>query len=692
MASRIEDYGLIGNTRTAALVSRSGSIDWLCVPRFDSDACLAALIGYDEHGAWSLRPTVPIRETRQRYRDETLILETEFVCDGGAVRITDFMPVGSSEERCDVVRIVEGLDGEVPLEMQLDVRFGYGADVPWTTAAAEGVLFVAGPNAVLLRGARQPRLRDGRASALLEVRKEDRIPLQLGWYPSHEDTPDAIDDVQALAATDRFWRTWAHRCLYEGRWRDLIVRSMITLKAMTYAPTGGIVAAPTTSLPEELGGVRNWDYRYCWLRDASLTLDALMLGGYLDEARAFRDWLLRAVAGNPADLQIMYDIAGGRRLTEFELGWLPGYEGSKPVRVGNAASGQFQLDVYGEALACIYAARKMGLAGRTDTWEPFKRLVEFLERAWQMPDEGIWEVRGGRRHFTHSKVMAWVAIDRSVRWIDEYGAGDEEGRRMLPHLTALRERIHAEVCERGFNPKVGAFTQSYGSDALDASVLVIPHFGFLSARDPRMGRPPPEGARVAYALPGGYRRSATGRANGHCRRNLESRQWRPHATFSGSSKALHLLTPTRRENPSVDFVSNSTSTVCCWSEHQKDLARKAVSSSSRGTYMRGSRCVLGEGTIVSSSSARRSWFGVIAMPPRSGIRQRLHCCGGGRSRLPVNQPIFLVQTHGQGRPGRLEAVAARVRCGTRPSLNRAGPRTTRAGCSRSRRSRDSATS
>jgi len=486
MASRIEDYGLIGNTRTAALVSRSGSIDWLCVPRFDSDACLAALIGYDEHGAWSLRPTVPIRETRQRYRDETLILETEFVCDGGAARITDFMPVGSSEERCDVVRIVEGLEGEVTLEMQLDVRFGYGADIPWTTAAAEGVLFVAGPNAMLLRGARHPQLRDGRASALLQVRKGDRIPLQLGWYPSHQRAPDAIDDGQALAATDRFWRTWAQRCLNEGRWRDLIVRSMITLKAMTYAPTGGIVAAPTTSLPEELGGVRNWDYRYCWLRDASLTLDALMLGGYLDEAQAFRDWLLRAVAGNPADLQIMYDVAGGRRLTEFELGWLPGYEGSKPVRVGNAASGQFQLDVYGEALACIYAARKMGLAGRTDTWEPFKRLAEFLERAWQMPDEGIWEVRGGRRHFTHSKVMAWVAIDRSVRWIEEQGAGGEEGRRMLPHLTALRERIHAEVCERGFNPKVGAFTQSYGSDALDASVLVIPHFGFLPARDPRM--------------------------------------------------------------------------------------------------------------------------------------------------------------------------------------------------------------
>jgi GH15 family glucan-1,4-alpha-glucosidase len=486
MASRIEDYGLIGNTRTAALVSRSGSIDWLCVPRFDSDACLASLVGYDEHGAWSLRPVVPIREARQRYRDETLILETEFVCDGGAVRVTDFMPVGSSEERCDVVRIVEGLEGEVTLEMLLDVRFGYGADVPWTTPAAEGVLFVAGPNAVLLRGVRQPQLRDGRASALLRVARGDRIRLQLGWYPSHQPAPEAIDEDRALVATDGFWRGWARRCTYEGRWRDLIVRSMLTLKAMTYAPTGGIVAAPTTSLPEELGGVRNWDYRYCWLRDASLTLDALMLGGYLDEAGAFRDWLMRAVAGNPADLQIMYDITGGRRLTELELGWLPGYEGSRPVRVGNAASGQFQLDVYGEALASIYVARKLGLAGRTDTWRPFTRLVEFLERAWQMPDDGIWEVRGGRRHFTHSKVMAWVAIDRSVRSIAEHGLGGDEGRRMLPHLTALRERIHAEVCERGFNPVVGAFTQSYGSDALDASVLLIPHYGFLPARDPRM--------------------------------------------------------------------------------------------------------------------------------------------------------------------------------------------------------------
>jgi GH15 family glucan-1,4-alpha-glucosidase len=474
MASRIEDYGIIGNTRTAALVSRSGSIDWLCAPRFDSDACFAALVGYDEHGAWAIRPTVATRETRQRYRGETLILETDLICDGGAVRITDFMPISGGEQRSDVVRIVEGLDGEVPLEMTLDVRFGYGEDAPWIERTADGLLFVAGPSALVFRGPGDPRSAD------------DRIPLQLAAYASHEPVPTGLDAESALAATETFWRDWAGRCTYQGRWRDLIVRSLLTLKAMTYAPTGGIVAAPTTSLPEEIGGVRNWDYRYCWLRDASLTLDALVIGGYLDEAHAFRDWLLRAVAGDPADLQIMYDIGGARRLTEFELPWLPGYEASKPVRVGNAASGQFQLDVYGEVLACIFGSRKMGLAGRTDTWPTLRAVIQFLEAAWQRPDDGIWEVRGGRRHFTHSKVMAWVAIDRAVRSISELGVGGEEARQMLPHLQALRERIHNEVCDRGFNPRVGAFTQSYGSDALDASVLVIPHYGFLPASDPRM--------------------------------------------------------------------------------------------------------------------------------------------------------------------------------------------------------------
>jgi GH15 family glucan-1,4-alpha-glucosidase len=486
MASRIEDYGLIGDTRTAALVSRSGSIDWLCAPRFDSDACFSALVGYDEHGCWAIRPAVAVRESRQRYREGTLILETDFICDGGAVRITDFMPISGGEERADLVRIVEGLEGEVPIEMLLDIRFGYGKDAPWVVPSPDGLQFIAGPNALVLRGQGSLRPGDRRVVAELRVRKGDRIPFQLTAYVSHEPVPEPQDAEKLLAETDKYWRDWAGRCTYHGRWRDLMLRSFITLKAMTYAPTGGIVAAPTTSLPEEIGGVRNWDYRFCWLRDSSLTLDALVLGGYLDEARAFRDWAFRAAAGDPADLQIMYDISGGRRLTEFELPWLPGYEGSKPVRVGNAASGQFQLDVYGELLACGYSSRKMGLEARSDNWPILRALINFLEQAWQRPDDGIWEVRGGRRHFTHSKVMAWVAIDRAYRFIDELDTGGEEGRSLLTHLGTLRERIHAEVCERGFNPRVGAFTQSYGSDALDASVLVIPHYGFLPPRDPRM--------------------------------------------------------------------------------------------------------------------------------------------------------------------------------------------------------------
>ena len=395
-------------------------------------------------------------------------------------------------------------------------------------------------------GRAQPRAGDGRVSAILPVQKGDRIPFQLASYPSHEEPAEAIDVARRCADVESYWRAWARRCTYKGRWRDLIVRSLITLKAMTYGPTGGIVAAPTTSLPEEIGGVRNWDYRYCWLRDSSLTLDALMIGGYLDEARAFRDWLLRVVAGDPADLQIMYDIAGARRLTEFELDWLPGYEGSKPVRVGNAASGQFQLDVYGEVLACIYGGRKMGLAGRVDAWLPFKSLLEFLEKAWQRPDDGIWEVRGGRRHFTHSKVMAWVAIDRSVRSIEELGMGGDEGRAMLPHLSALRERIHAEVCERGFNPKVGAFTQSYGSEALDASVLVIPHFGFLPAQRSASGghrRRNREGAaarrlRAAIRDRGGRRRSAGHRGRVPRLQLLARRQLRVRRTDRRGGGAL----------------------------------------------------------------------------------------------------------------------------------------------------------
>jgi GH15 family glucan-1,4-alpha-glucosidase len=483
MASKIEDYGLISNTYTCALVSRSGSIDWLCAPRFDSDACFAALVGYDEHGCWALRPAVRVRETSQRYRDDTMVLETELVCDGGVVRIIDFMPLGG---RCDIVRIVEGIDGQVPMEMLLNVRFGYGADAPLIDMTRDGTRFVAGPDALILRGPLALTQDGPRVSAELEVRKGDRIVMQLTWYPAHEQPPAPGDAERALESTEAFWRTWAGRCTYQGRWRDAVVRSLLTLKALTYAPTGGIVAAPTTSLPEEIGGVRNWDYRFVWLRDASLTLDALMIGGYVDEARAFRDWLLRAVAGEPADLQIMYGIDGFRRLTELDLPWLPGYEASKPVRVGNAASGQFQLDVYGEVMSALYVAYRLGLGGTAEGWRATKELLSFLENAWQRPDDGIWEVRGGRRHFTHSKVMAWVAIDRVVRGIREFGIGGDEGMRMLPRLAALAERIHAEVCDRGFNPRIGAFTQSYGSADLDASVLVIPHVGFLPGSDPRV--------------------------------------------------------------------------------------------------------------------------------------------------------------------------------------------------------------
>jgi GH15 family glucan-1,4-alpha-glucosidase len=483
MASKIEDYGLIGNTYTCALVSRSGSIDWLCAPRFDSDACFAAIIGYDQHGRWGLRPTVAVRENRQRYRDNTMILETEFVCDGGAIRIIDFMPMSG---HCDVVRIIEGLEGEVPIEMLLDVRFGFGADAPFIEKTDDGVWLLAGPDAFLLRTPMALDQSDHRVSAYVPVKKGDRIPLHLTWFASHKKPAEATDAEQVLSATETYWRDWAGRCTYQGRWRDAVVRSLLTLKAMTYSPTGAIVAAPTTSLPECLGGVRNWDYRFCWIRDASFTLDAFMAGGYVDEARCFRDWVVRTVAGDPADMQIMYNIFGARRLTEFELDWLPGYEGSKPVRAGNAASGQFQLDVYGEYLSCWYMARKMGLHKRGETWHVVRDLISFMEDAWQRPDDGIWEVRGGRRHFTHSKVMAWVFFDRAVKAIQEFGFGGDEAKKILPHLCALRDTVHTEVCERGFNPRIGAFTQYYGSDALDASVLVIPYFGFLPASDPRV--------------------------------------------------------------------------------------------------------------------------------------------------------------------------------------------------------------
>lgn len=485
MASRIEDYGLIGDMKGVALVSRSGDIDWLCVPRFDSEACLAALLGRDEHGRWGLRPTTTVRKRDQRYRRETLILETEFECDGGAVRIIDFMPPNT--DRSDVVRIVEGIEGKSSLEMILNARFGYGANFPWVQAREGVVSLTAGPDALHVRSSIPVKTTDSRVSALFSIKKGETVTFVATWAPSDRHPPEALDPRKALAKTEAYWREWASRCTYQGRWHDEVLRSLITLKALTYAPTGGIVAAPTTSLPEEIGGVRNWDYRYCWIRDATLTLHSLLVGGYVDEARAWRDWLARAESGDPARLQIMYGLAGERRLTEFELDWLPGYEESRPVRIGNGAWNQFQLDIYGETLGCLYAARTAGLPPVEEGWRPLWAVIKHLEKVWQQPDEGIWEVRGGGlRHFTHSKVLAWVAIDRAIRLHEEFGVGGGEWRSMLPHLHTLRERIHEDVCRRAWNESAGAFTQSYGTEALDASVLIIPHVGFLPADDPRM--------------------------------------------------------------------------------------------------------------------------------------------------------------------------------------------------------------
>jgi GH15 family glucan-1,4-alpha-glucosidase len=392
----------------------------------------------------------------------------------------------AAEGRCDVVRIVEGVEGEVPMEMMLDVRFGYGANTPWIRPIMNGFAFVAGPDAGLVRGTVGMDRSTRGVVAAFSVRQGDRVALQFNWHPSHLGDPPELDVERELTRTEQFWLDWSGRCTYQGRWREAVMRSLITLKALSYAPTGGIVAAPTTSLPEELGGVRNWDYRYCWLRDASLTIVALTLSGYLDEAIAFRDWLMRAAAGAPREVQIMYDLHGGRRLTEFELPWLPGYEDSKPVRVGNAASDQFQLDVFGELAASVYLARKMGVAAKEDEHDSWRTVVDHVSQVWEHPDNGLWEVRGGRRHFTYSKIMAWVAIDRSVRLIEEFGDGGAEGRRMVPRLRALRQRIQEEVCERGFHPGVQAFTQYYGAEVLDASVLLIPHTGFLPPDDPRV--------------------------------------------------------------------------------------------------------------------------------------------------------------------------------------------------------------
>jgi GH15 family glucan-1,4-alpha-glucosidase len=476
----IEDYALIGDTQTAALVGRDGSVDWLCLPRFDAAACFAALLGTPSHGRWLIAPEGQSRAVRRRYRGNSLVLEQEFEADDGCIRLLDYMPPRSNEP--DLVRIVEGVSGRVRVRMELRIRFDYGSIVPWVRRADGRLLAIAGPDALSFWTTVPTKGRDLTTTAEFDVCAGERIPFVLAWHPSHLSLGNPVPDTWAsMEDTVRWWEEWAGHCRYEGPWHADVTRSLITLKALTYAPTGGIVAAPTTSLPEQPGGVRNWDYRYCWLRDATFTLFALTVGGYTEEAAAWRNWLLRAVAGDPRDLQILYGPAGERRLPEFELPWLPGYEGARPVRVGNAASRQLQLDVYGELMDVLHAARHAGMPPDRHAWALQKTLLDHLETIWEEPDEGIWEVRGPRRHFTHSKVMAWVAFDRSVKAVEEAGlAGPVERWR------AVRAAIHGQVCARGFDSQANAFTQYYGSQIADASLLMIPLVGFLPADDPRV--------------------------------------------------------------------------------------------------------------------------------------------------------------------------------------------------------------
>jgi GH15 family glucan-1,4-alpha-glucosidase len=475
---RIEDYALIGDLQTAALVSREGSIDWCCFPRFDSGACFAALLGEPGHGRWLLAPATTIRRSSRRYRTDTLILESIFETDGGRIRAIDFMPPRGTAP--DIVRIVEGLDGTVRIRSELVVRYDYGHIVPWVRRVDHARALTAGPDALCFRTPVEVRGEDMTTVSEFELKQGERIPFTLTWFPSHEPLPQAIDPEQALDDAESYWQDWAGQCSHDGAYHDDIHRSLLVLKALTYDPTGGIVAAPTTSLPEAVGGVRNWDYRFCWLRDATLTLLAMLRAGYVDEAAAWGIWLHRAVAGDPADLQIMYGIAGERRLDERELEWLPGYEGSRPVRVGNAASEQLQLDVYGEVLDAVYQSASHGRLVDADGWAVFRTVLVWLEDHWREKDSGLWEIRGPKRHFTHSKMMVWVAFDRAVRICQEFGLPGPSDR-----WLAVRDEIRAEILARGWNEQRRAFTQSFGSDELDAGVLLMPAVGFLPATDER---------------------------------------------------------------------------------------------------------------------------------------------------------------------------------------------------------------
>jgi GH15 family glucan-1,4-alpha-glucosidase len=476
-ASLVEDYALIGDGHTAALVGRNGSIDWLCLPRFDSGACFAALLGNEKHGFWRLAPAAGAGRVTRRYRGETLVLETEFHTGDGVVRVVDCMPRRS--DHASVARVIEGISGRVAMRMDLVIRFDYGWVVPWMQRAGDHLHGTAGPDSICLATPAQTRGENFRTVAEFTVGAGEQVPFVLSWHPQFAEGSCGGDAVQAIAATEAWWRKWSGRCAYQGPWRDAVVRSLITLKALSYEPTGGIVAAATTSLPEQLGGARNWDYRYCWLRDAAFTLDALLRAGYGEEARGWRDWLLRVVAGDPAQLQIMYGPAGERRLPELELEWLPGYEDSRPVRTGNAASAQVQLDVYGEVMDALHQARGVGMTPDPVAWALQQVLAGHVERHWTEPDEGIWEVRSGRRHFTHSKVMAWVAIDRAVQAAERFSLPGPVRR-----WRKLRAQMHAEICQRAVDPARGCFTRAYGSTELDASLLLLPLVGFLPPGDP----------------------------------------------------------------------------------------------------------------------------------------------------------------------------------------------------------------
>ena len=481
--TRIEDYAFLSDTQTGALVSRDGCVDWLCFPRFDSGACFASLLGDKENGHWRFFHKEKVEATQRRYRGETLILETEIETKSGAIRLIDFMPPRG--ENPDIIRIIEGLRGKVTMRMELIIRFDYGHIVPWVRQRKQhgGLEAIAGPDGLILRTPVQTHGKDFTTVAEFTISKGERIPFVLTWFASHKQPPRKVDAEHALRDTEKFWGDWAKQFRSDGKWRDAVVRSLITLKGLTYAPTGGLVAALTTSLPEQMGGVRNWDYRYCWLRDAALILLVLMRAGYREEAASWRQWLLRAIAGSPAQMQTIYGVQGERRLDEYEVPWLSGYQNSKPVRIGNAASNQFQLDVYGEVLAAMWQADRAGIKMTEADWALMVALMEYLEEHWHEPDEGIWEVRGGRQHFTHSKMMAWLAFDRAMKLVQDCGC---EGSEHFERWKKIRDEIHDQVCERGYNTEKKAFTQVYGSDALDAALLTMPLVGFLPATDERV--------------------------------------------------------------------------------------------------------------------------------------------------------------------------------------------------------------